>query len=85
MNELRHCPACDTDQELRCFNDTKAECFRCRTANITVSFGAGGKAGKQMFHDVTTKEFREETFKKARANGLDPIPAVSSNFYGGVR
>lgn len=46
-----------------------------------MSYGAGGREGKQMFHDKTTREMQAQTVREAAANGIEAVPAwVKPNF-----
>lgn len=71
---MRTCPSCSHDWPEDRFNDKHPECFRCRAGSIQVSFGP---AGKQFWHDTTTKEFNDRQIREARSNGLDPVPVAT--------
>jgi len=72
------CPACHVEWPEDRFNGIHPECFKCRVANLSVSFGP---AGKEFWHGTTTKEYAEKTVRQAKANGLDPVPVHSASVH----
>lgn len=79
---MQTCPECKKDWPEDRFLPQFTQCFKCRIQNLAFSFGTGGREGKQMFHDMNTKEQQDRTIREARANGLDPIPAWTKSHYG---
>lgn len=72
---MRECPCCKKEWPDDRFNGVHDECFKCRIAGLSVSFGPMGKA---FWNGTTIKEYGERTMSMARQNGHDPVPVGSA-------
>lgn len=72
---MRECPCCKLEWPEDRFNGVHDECFKCRIAGLSVSFGPMGKG---FWNNYTNKEYADKTIKMARQNGHDPVPASSA-------
>lgn len=68
------CPSCHITWPEDRFNPKFPDCFRCRAAGVSFTYGVGGKEAKQQFHDTTIKEFNDRQIREAKANGIDAVP-----------
>lgn len=72
---MQTCPSCAREWPEDRFRPEFSDCFACRAKTIGVTYGY---RGRQQFHDVNIKEYNDRQVAEARANGADPVPAVSA-------
>lgn len=70
------CPSCGQARPATAnyFNPKFPECFGCRVKGVGFAFGAGGKEGRQQFHDQTHKEYVSQLMRETKNNGIEAVP-----------
>ena len=77
----RECPECRRSWPLDRFNGKHAECFRCRTKGVGVTFGGGRKNFHGIGGNETLREYGQRTVREAAANGIQAVPAWTKTNY----